>query len=40
MRKCGTMDIYAYYCSFFEKKLLFHKAGDDLIIARKQVYEL
>ena len=37
MMKCASIDVFVYYCHYYEKKLLYGKAGIELLNARKEV---
>lgn len=37
MMKCASIDVFNYYCHYYEKKLLYGKAGVELLNARNEV---
>lgn len=37
MMKCASTDVFVYYCHYYEKKLLYGKAGAELLNARNEV---
>ena len=37
LEKCSSVDIYAYYCRYYDKKYLYGKTGPELLSARAEV---
>ncbi|KAK8828384.1 hypothetical protein WA556_004798, partial [Blastocystis sp. ATCC 50177/Nand II] len=40
MPKCASVDIYVYYCQFYDNKLSYHKTGAELLQAREEIEAL